>query len=153
MPFDDPGYVLRYKSPPDSPYVARLLTARSLIENEKNWLQGCYAQKITFDDGGEEDEREEFDTGLAPGANHFCLVAALQCAWDIEEFDNSLHGDASTPPDRLILGFINGLDDPFDEDAGDWSSIPDWNDNKDREHSEVLAVLDKAITFAREKGL
>ncbi len=156
MPFDDSGYIARYEAPPDSPYVAKLVLARDLIA--AGWIQGDVAKKPEY--GGSLVSCDPLDEG----ATKFCTIGALARAWKVDGFG---YPDTERPDD-LLLGFVNKspdpIDDPFrenemeekvEDDLGfsPYHDIPDWNDNDDIEQKEVLAVFDKAIAFAREKGL
>ena len=103
-----------------------LVQARHLLQKPQSWSQGAFA----YNEG---DHRVSFTD---PNACSFCLEGAIRRA--------ALRGCASEAQlERALMLVRTTIHVP-----GNYSSIQGWNDRETTKHSDVLAVLDKAIAAA-----
>lgn len=98
--------------------------ARELLADARHWIQGADA----FDASG-----TELVNGYEDGATCWCLVGAL------EKVSGRTMATYHEPAYRII-------DDLIDPDMG--GDPREWNDAPERTHSDILALLDKAISTA-----
>jgi len=105
----------------------RLRRARRLITDPRYWTQGAYARNIQGDECAPDE----------PPAFCFCTYGALARATGCRPFEVSTY--AGEALDALVLTLNEDFDDmPI-------ASIPEWNDNSQRTHADVLALFDKTI--------
>jgi hypothetical protein len=102
------------------------------IEKPENWCKGYYAKDINHTNVGERD----------PRAFKWCMVGTITA-----EFDTTI-----VPISHVVVfGFIS---DAIHKQTPAWdtSMLFKWNDDADRTHAEVLAVLLDAANMAKEQG-
>ena len=121
-------------SPEDKQLVVKVLQdARKLIDTPEQWTQGTFATSAAGDTVGLAEER----------AACFCIVGAVHRV--------SLELDPFKPGRVPITASVRqALEATIDDGAsfGSTVSAPKivrWNDSPEREHSEVLALIDATI--------
>ena len=103
-----------------------LVQARHLLQKPQSWSQGAFA----YNEG---DHRVSYKDATACS---WCLEGAIRRV--------SVRGRASeTDLERALLLVRSAIQVP-----GNYPTIQGWNDRATTRHSDVLAVLDKAIAAA-----
>ena len=103
-----------------------LVQARHLLQKAQSWSQGAFAYN-------ESDHRVSYTD---PNACSFCLEGAIR---RVAKRGRATEADL----ERALLLVRDIIHVP-----GNYPSIQGWNDRGTTKHSEVLAVLDKAIAAA-----
>jgi hypothetical protein len=125
-----------------------LRDARELLSDEKRWTKSALARAV--DDSDPEGAADQETNATDPSATCFCAMGAILRAAGTDDTDDELAESA-------LRALSNALDDEFrlrwDNDGGDeWPSekdpeeaIPDFNDDDDVGHADVIAAFDYAI--------
>jgi hypothetical protein len=94
---------------------------KKLFSNPEHWTKGCFARDSTG-----------WSSASIQSGVCWCLVGGIS-----KVSDN--HGEYRQIRDRLLLA-LKGSN--YNDDSG---PLIEWNDLPERKHSEVIALIDKAI--------